>query len=318
MEELDKNKKLMKRAGLASVCVAVLLIAIKIVAWNRTSSVSIFASLIDSGMDALASLINLIAIRYALVPPDHDHRYGHGMAEAIAGLAQASFISGSAVILLLNAFDRFINPRDLQNVDLGIVVMGVSLILTIGLVIFQRYVAKKTNSTAITADALHYLTDILSNAVTLVALYFATRGWPMLDVIIGVLIGLYILHSAWEIVKESLNMLLDRELPDDFKQEISKVVNSHPKVHGFHDMRTRQSGIMNYVQFHLELDDELTIIEAHDISDEVEELMKKNFPNTETIIHIDPQSLCMRKPREGFHETWVSNEDKESGTKSEK
>ena len=304
MSDLEKHQKLMKRAGAASVFVAATLIIIKVIAWNRTSSVSIFASLIDSGMDALASIINLFAIRYALEPPDDQHRYGHGKAEAIAGLAQASFIAGSAVILLLNAVDRIVNPRELQNIDVGIGVMSLSLGLTVTLVLYQRHVAKVTGSTAIKADALHYLTDILSNGATIVALYLATIGWPMLDVFIGFAIGLYILHSAWEIVTESLNMLLDRELPDELKKKISDVVLSHEKVHGFHDLRTRKAGIMQYVQFHLELDDDLTIIEAHDISEEVEELMIKNFPNTETIVHIDPKSLYERKPREGFNESW--------------
>ncbi|MCM8536495.1 MAG: cation diffusion facilitator family transporter [Lentisphaeraceae bacterium] len=304
MNELDKNKRLMKQAGFASVFVAIVLIVIKVFAWNKTSSVSIFASLIDSGMDALASIINLIAIRYALEPPDHDHRYGHGKAEAIAGLAQASFIAGSAVILLLNAGNRFLNPQPLVSLDMGMYVMLVSLALTITLVLFQRYVAHRTKSTAIKADAMHYLTDILSNAVTLLALYLATKGWPSLDIIIGVVIGLYILHSTVEIVRESMNMLLDRELSDEFKKKITDVVLSHSAVYGLHDMRTRQAGIFSYVQFHLELDDDLTIMEAHDISDEVEDLMLKNFENTETIIHIDPRSLYKRKPREGFDESW--------------
>lgn len=304
MNDLDKHQKLMKTAGTASVFVAITLIVVKVAAWNRTSSVSIFASLIDSGMDALASIINLIAIRYALEPPDHQHRYGHGKAEAIAGLAQASFISGSAVILLLNAFDRLMNPRELQNIDLGISVMSVSLVLTIMLVLYQRHVAKVTGSTAVKADALHYLTDILSNAATILALYLAAIGWGILDVIIGFGIGLYILHSAWEIITESLNMLLDRELPDEVKKKISKVVLSHDKVYGFHDLRTRKAGIQQYVQFHLELEDELTIIEAHVISEEVEELMIKNFPNIEAIIHIDPRSLYDSKVREGFNEAW--------------
>ena len=201
-------------------------------------------------------------------------------------------------------FDRLMNPRELQNVDLGISVMSVSLVLTIMLVLYQKHVAKVTGSTAVKADALHYLTDILSNAATILALYLATLGWGILDVIIGFGIGLYILHSAWEIVTESLNMLLDRELPDEVKKKISEVVLSHDKVYGFHDLRTRKAGIQQYVQFHLELEDELTIIEAHVISDEVEELMIKNFPNTETIIHIDPRSLYKRKAREGFNETW--------------
>jgi ferrous-iron efflux pump FieF len=309
MDDLEKQKKLMKSAGRASVVVAVVLVVVKVIAWNQTASVSIFASMIDSGMDALASLINLIAIKFSLEPPDKEHRYGHGKAEAVAGLGQASFIAGSAVILLLNVINRIIYPRDLVKVDLGMIVMAFSLFLTISLVIYQRYVVKKTNSTAIKADALHYFTDILANGATLVALFLATKGWLVVDLIVGFFIGIYILRSAWSIVRESWNILLDRELPDELKKRISDVIISHAAVKGFHDMRTRQAGIVSYVQFHLELDDELTIIEAHDISDEVEDLMKTNFPSTETIIHIDPQSLYKKDRHEGFDESWQQHKE---------
>ena len=306
-EDQKSKERLMKSAGTASVVVALILIALKIYAWLETSSVAVFASLIDSGMDAIASVINFIAIKISLEPPDDEHRYGHGKAEAIAGLAQASFIAGSAVILLFNAIDRLINPRPLDELDVGMIVMVISLVLTMALVTYQKYVVRKTNSTAIKADALHYVTDILSNAATLLALYLASIGYMKLDVIIGIVIGLYILHSAWEIVKESLDVLLDRELDSELKQEIAKVINSHEKVFGFHDMRTRRSGLKNYIQFHVELDDDLTLMEAHDVSEEIEASITKNFPDTEAIVHIDPKSLYESKPREGFAETWQND-----------
>jgi len=303
MKKLSDNKELlMKISGAASVTVAGILLLIKFFAWARTDSVSIFASFIDSGMDVLASLINLVAIRYALIPPDNEHRYGHGKAEAIAGLAQACFIGGSACILLLNAFNRVAHPVELQNLPIGIGVMLVSLSLTLLLVVFQRYVVRRTNSMAVKADSLHYLTDILANAATLAALFMALLGWPRLDVIVGVLVGLYILKSAWDIVIEALNVLLDRELPDEKKEAIAAVIRSHADVKGFHDLRTRQSGLYSYIQFHLELGDALSLLEAHELSEVVEESLKKAFPDMEALIHIDPESPYKggEGRREGF------------------
>jgi ferrous-iron efflux pump FieF len=256
-------------------------------------------------MDAIASIINLIAIRYALEPPDREHRFGHGKAEAIAGLAQASFIAGSAVILLFNAADRLLNPRAIEEYELGVMLMTISLVLTLCLVAYQRYVIRKTSSMAIKADALHYVTDILTTGATILAVYLAGSGWVKLDILIGIFIGFYILYSAWKIVSEALKVLLDHELDDELKKAIAKVIMDHKEVRGFHDFRTRKSGLRNYIQFHVELDDTLTLMQAHDVSEEVEESIKDKFPDTEAIVHIDPKSLYENNKREGFEETWA-------------
>ncbi len=299
-ENLDKQQKLIKAAGIASVVVAITLICLKLFAWNRTGSVSIFASFIDSSMDALASIINLIAIRIALVPADDEHRFGHGKAEALAGLAQASFIAGSAFILLLNAVDRIFNPRELTELNEGIWVMVISLVLTVSLVSFQKYVLTKTKSNAIKADSLHYLTDILTNIATIAVLFFSIQGFYFVDYVVGILLGIYILRSAWQIVKEALDILLDHELSKEVKEEIARVIMSHSEVKGFHDLKTRQTGLHYFMQFHLEIDDSSSLIQAHKISEEVEDLLLKKFPGAEAIIHIDPSSLYERRPREGF------------------
>ena len=298
----DARDTLMKRAGVASLLVAITLIIIKTFALSRTSSVSIFASLVDSGIDTLASLINFTAIRYALIPPDHDHRYGHGKAEAVSSLAQAGFIAGSAFFLIINGINRLIEPREIEEIEIGLTVMYISLALTIGLVIFQRYVVTRTNSTAVKADAMHYISDILSNGLTIGALYLSSI-WLALDAIVGLAIGLFILKSAWDIVTEALNILLDKELPADIKAQIAKIIRSHNQVYGFHDLRTRQSGIRNYIQFHLELDDNISIAQAHQISDKVEQSLKEKFPDIEALIHIDPKSVYENaKEREGFQD----------------
>ena len=299
-KDLEKQHSLMKSAGTASVVVALILIGIKLFAWNRTGSVSIFASFIDSGMDALASVINLIAIRIALEPADEEHRFGHGKVEAIAGLAQASFIAGSAFILLLTAIDRIFTPREIKDVDTGIYVMVISLVFTIGLVIYQKQVVKKTGSTAVKADSLHYLSDILANLAAIGALLLSLQGVQYADIIVGLLIGFYILKSAWEIVREALDILLDRELPEEVKEELAKEILSHPKVSGFHDLKTRQTGLRYFMQFHVEVDDDLSLMEAHQVSEEIEASLQKKFPGSESIVHIDPKSLYERRPREGF------------------
>ncbi|NQZ59287.1 MAG: cation diffusion facilitator family transporter, partial [Lentisphaeraceae bacterium] len=282
LAEDPARQTLMKRAGIASLIVAITLIAIKAFALTRTNSVSIFASLVDSSVDTLASLINFTAIRYALNPPDHDHRYGHGKAEAVSSLAQAGFITASALFLLVNGVNRLITPKEIHDLNVGLGVMYTSLALTIGLVLFQRHVVKKTNSTAIKADSIHYISDILSNGLTLAALYLSSV-WLALDAIIGLAIGLFILKSAWDIVKEALNILLDKELPKEIKTQIGELIRSHKKVYGFHDLRTRQSGIRSYIQFHVELEDEITIFEAHKIVDQVEQMLKESFPDIEAL-----------------------------------
>lgn len=302
MDELSKEEKsrLMRSAGRASVVVALVLIGIKLFAWNRTGSVSIFASFVDSSMDALASIINLIAIKIAVEPADEEHRFGHGKVEALAGLAQASFIAGSAFILLLNAFDRALKPQEMTSVKTGIYVMVISLVLTIGLVLYQRYVVIKTGSTAVKADSLHYLSDVLGNLAAIAALLLTMQGVPYVDILVGLVIGFFILKSAWDIVRESLDILMDRELPAEVKEEISKIILSHPEVHGFHDMKTRQTGIEYYIQFHVEVNDDMSLMEAHEVSEAIEESLKKKYPHSESIVHIDPKSLYKNRPREGF------------------
>lgn len=296
----EQKSKLMRSAGRASVVVALILIGIKLFAWNRTGSVSIFASFIDSSMDALASIINLIAIKIALEPADNEHRYGHGKVEALAGLAQASFIAGSAFILLLNAIDRMFKPAEMTQIDTGVYVMVVSLVLTVALVMYQRHIVRKTGSLAIKADSLHYISDVLGNLAAIAALLLTAQGIPYVDIVVGLLIGFFILKSAWDIVKDSLDVLLDHELPDDVKKEIAKIIQSHPHVYGFHDMKTRQTGLVYFIQFHVEVEDSLSLVEAHDVSEEIEDSLKKAYPNSESIVHIDPKSLYEKRPREGF------------------
>ncbi len=289
--DTTRHSRLLRQATYASVATAAILITGKLVAWLMTGSVSVLASLVDSMMDVAASLINLFAVRYALMPADHEHRFGHGKAESLAGLAQTTFIAGSAVFLILQAFDRLLHPRPLEDVGIGVGVMVFAILATLALLIFQRHVIRVTGSTAIKADALHYTTDVLVNVSIIIALLLSGFGWPGIDALFALGIAAYILYSAWHIGQEAFQLLMDRELPDEQRQRIRQAALAHGRVHGVHDLRTRRSGHDIFIQMHLVLDDELSLFDAHEIADEVETSIREIHPEADILIHKDPHSL---------------------------
>ncbi len=291
---MNKSKKPLDRAGLlklasvASVITAGFLIVAKLAAWYVTGSVGLLASLVDSVMDSIASLINLFAIRYSLQPADKEHRFGHGKAEPLAGLTQAAFIAGSAIFLIFHAIDRLRLAQPLEQVGIGIGVMVLAIVLTLILLAIQRYVIRKTDSTAIRADSLHYATDLLTNVSILLALYLTTLGWTWADPVFAIGVAIYIFYSAFHIGQDSFQQLMDRELPEDILQKIQATAMSHPEVTGTHEMRTRQAGQTRFVQLHLELDEDMSLKRAHEIADEVEMEIKAFLPGAEVLIHQDP------------------------------
>ena len=283
------NAKLMRWATYASVSTAIILIIAKIIAWFMTDSVSIMATLLDSSLDVLASVINLIAVRHALQPADNEHRFGHGKAEALSGIGQALFIAGSAGFLLLQAIGRIINPQAMiTEIEVGVGVMIFSIAATLLLLSFQKYVVSKTGSTAIKADALHYKTDLLVNGSVIIALFLTVYGWSYFDAIFGIGIAIFILYSAWQIVKEAIDLLMDHEIDDQERDKIRDIVLEHEQVLGYHDLRTRRSGTRVFVQLHLELDAEQTLASAHEIADTIEKRIAALFDDAEVLIHEDP------------------------------
>ena len=279
----------MRLATYASVATALLLLLTKLLAWFISDSVSMLATLVDSGLDLLASLVNLLAVHHALQPADREHRFGHGKAESLAGLGQAMFIAGSAIVLLLQGLSRLINPQPLERgLELGVGVMLFSIVVTLALVSFQRYVIQRSDSTAIKADALHYKTDLLINISVIAALVLAYYGWVYMDPLFAIGIALFILYSAWQIVREAIDLLMDHELPDEERQKIRNLIINHPQAIGFHDLRTRRSGNTVFVQLHLELDETLSLRQAHAIADQLEREVAALFDEAEVIIHEDP------------------------------
>jgi len=281
--------RLLRLATTASVATASLLIVVKLFAFVLTDSISILSTLIDSLLDAAASVVNLIAVRHALVPADREHRFGHGKAEPLAAVGQAIFITGSAVFLLIEASQRFFSPQPIVHSEVGIAVMVFSIVATLALVTLQRHVIRRTGSLAISADQLHYTGDLLVNGAVIVALVLAAQfGWRFVDPIFGIGIALYILYNAWQIAAGALDMLMDRELPEEERSRIHDVIVSHAGVLGHHDLRTRASGPQIFIQCHIELDPGLSLLQAHAIADAVENDLRTAFPGAEVIIHQDP------------------------------
>jgi ferrous-iron efflux pump FieF len=290
-QPMVQQARLLTLASYASVATALLLIAVKLMAWLLTGSMSILASLVDSLMDSIASLINLVAIRYSLQPADAEHRFGHGKAEPLAGLCQAAFICGSAGFLMLHAIDRLRHPYALQAVGIGIAVMIFAIVLTLALLLLQRHVIAQTGSTAIRADAVHYASDLLSNLAIIAALLIAPLGWPWIDPLFALGVALYIGYHALRVGQDAIQQLLDRELPVQQQQQILTIAKQRAAVRGVHDLRTRQSGRVVFIQLHLELDDNLPLYQAHAIADQVELDICEVIPTAQVIVHQDPASV---------------------------
>ncbi|MDE1173342.1 MAG: cation diffusion facilitator family transporter [Parvibaculaceae bacterium] len=293
----ETGARLMQRATLLAVAAGVFLTLLKAGAWTQTGSVAMLAALFDSLVDAIASFINFLAVRHALTPADAEHRFGHGKAEALAGLGQSFFILASAGFILFEAISRLIAPQPVEAALAGIVVAAIAILVTIALVLYQRHVIARTGSLAISADSLHYSGDLLMNAAVIGALLlgsFAGIGWA--DPVFGIAIACTIIVSAWRIVRGALDQLMDRELSDEDREAIRTLALSHEGVVDIHELRTRSSGIHVFIQLHLDLDPGLSFIRAHQISDLVEKQIMAKFPGSEVLIHQDPAGYDGPRP----------------------
>ncbi|PHM68348.1 CDF family cation-efflux transporter FieF [Xenorhabdus sp. KJ12.1] len=278
-------------AALVATILASILLVVKIFAWWFTGSVSLLAALVDSLVDLAASLTNFFVVRYSLQPADEEHTFGHGKAESLAALAQSMFVSGSAIFLFLTGFQHLFSPQPLEHAAVGVWVIIIAIVSTSCLVIFQKWVINKTQSQAIRADMLHYKSDLLMNGAILVALVLSVYGFRRADALFALGIGVYILYSALRMGYDAIQSLLDRALPDEERQEIIEIIRNYPGVSGGHDLRTRQSGPTRFIQFHLEIDDNLPLVQAHALAEGIENKLRDRFPGADIIIHQDPNSV---------------------------
>ena len=284
--------RLRRRATYAALAVVAVLIAAKFIAWLATGSVALLSSLVDSLVDACASLVNFYAVRHAHTPADREHRFGHGKAEPLAALGQSAFLTGSAMLLMAEAVRRLVQPAPVQNPSVGLWVMVFSIVITLGLVAYQRHAVRQTGSLAIGADELHYRSDlVLNGSVILTLLLTPALGLPILDPLFGGAIGIWIIYGAVRIAQLSLTQLMDRELPDDDRARIRAIAESRPEVTAVHDIKTRVAGPTAFIQMHIEMDGALSLLQAHHISDAVEADLRRAFPHADVIIHEDPAGI---------------------------
>jgi ferrous-iron efflux pump FieF len=284
----EHTTKLLKRATFAAVSVSLVLVAVKFFAWVTTGSVSVFASLLDSLMDTAASLINLFAVNYSLKPADEEHRFGHGKAEALAGLGQSLFIALSAAFLLFHAVDRFMHPRQVENLGDAIGVIIFAVVLTLALVLFQRHVVKQTGSTAVRADSLHYLTDLVTNIATLAALVLMANGILRADSVFGLCIGVYIFVSAGRVGWSAVRILMDEELPREERNAILDSVSAIDGVLAVQRLRTWRSGQQRIVDIEIVFEGSRTLHDIHSNSERVAEKLAADIPFADVSIRPVP------------------------------
>ena len=288
----DAKARLMRQATLFSVAVAVAMVGLKLAAWILTGSVALLSTLIDSTLDGLASLVNFLAVRHALEPADHDHRFGHAKAEPLAGLAQSAFIGGSALFLIGQAAQRLFDPEPVGNAEFGMVVMVIAIVVTLALVMFQKFVVARTGSLAISADHLHYTGDLMMNGAVIVSLLLSSQlGFTLADPLFAFGIALYLIWGAWKIGLTSYDQLMDKEFPDELRHRIERICLDQPGIRGVHDLRTRSAGTAEFIQVHVTMDPEITLMQAHILSDRVEAALREAFPAADVIIHQDPEGL---------------------------
>ncbi|MBI1214792.1 MAG: cation diffusion facilitator family transporter [Alphaproteobacteria bacterium] len=264
----------------------------KLFAFLMTDSVSLLSSLMDSAFDAVASLVTMLSVRHAMSPADEEHRFGHGKMEALSALGQAVFIFGSAMFLLFEAMQRFLHPQPIGAITTGISVMIVSIVLTGVLILFQIFVIRKTKSIAISADHLHYKGDLFMNLGVFLCLSLSLyMPWPYFDPIFAVVIALALLNGAREITKESFDILMDKELPQADREKIMALINEHKDVAAVHDLRTRSTGERIFIEFHLEMDGDMSLMQAHDITEDIEHALFEAYPTSEVLIHQEPAGI---------------------------
>ena len=284
------------RAALASITMAAFLVFIKSYAAWRTGSVAMLGSLADTALDLVASIVTLVGVRWAAMPADDDHRFGHGKAEALAALMQVVLISISAIAIAWRAIDRLSSKAQTAGLELGLTVSMIAIAATFALLAYQRHVIRQTGSVAIKTDHLHYQSDLLLNASVIIALLLDQWfGWRMADPLFGIAIALWLLYGAWRAASHSIDQLMDKEWPADKRQSFLAATADYPELAGLHDLRTRTSGAHDFVQFHVWVPGTWTVEAAHERMDAVEEALQDRFPGTEILIHLDPEGHTDRE-----------------------
>ncbi|MEZ5976973.1 MAG: cation diffusion facilitator family transporter [Planctomycetota bacterium] len=290
--EAERKQRLRRRAALTSVSVASVLAAAKLVAALLSGSVAVLSSLADSLADIAASSLTLWTVAVAHLPADEEHRFGHGKAEALSALVQAALVGGSGIYVVYAAIQRVVDPQPITYAGVALGVMGLSVVGSIAIVTVQSWVLRRVKSVAIEADSLHYRGDVLSNLAVVAALLVEQwTSWPWLDPIVGTVIAAYLFGAAFKIARESIDLLMDRELSEEERERIFTIVLDDPDTRGMHDLRTRSIGRSPHIELHLELEGHLDLWQAHEVTDRVELALGRAFPGAAVTIHQEPEGL---------------------------
>ena len=292
MLSIKSHNTLKNLAVIFGVILSVTLILVKLFAFIKSGSLAVFSSLIDSVTDLFASTVSFLAVYFSSKPASINHRYGFGKTEALSALLQALFVGASGLFVIVDGIKRLINPVEINQIDIAIYIMVFSIISTLFLVLFQTYVAKKTNSLAIKADRAHYVVDFLTNStviISLICVHFF--GFYLFDVIAGLFISVYLLYNAYSLAKESIDLITDRELSNDIRENIKHIVLETDGILGMHDFRSRSLGDIYFVELHLELDGNISLYSAHDLTNIVEKKITESYPNCQILIHQDPYGV---------------------------
>ncbi|MBO9498806.1 MAG: cation diffusion facilitator family transporter [Novosphingobium sp.] len=285
----DQRAFLTRSAAAASIAVAVLLAIMKVWAVWRTGSTAMLGSLADTTLDLIASIATLAGVWVAAQPADAEHRFGHGKAEALAAMFQVVLISFSAAGLLFRGVSQLLAGARTEAAADGILVSLVAFAATLALLAWQRHVIRRTGSLAITTDNLHYKSDLALNLAVIAALaleqYAHVAG---ADAGFGIVIALWLGWGAFSASREAVNQIMDREWPEEKRDELLAVLARNPDLRGVHDLRTRTSGAHDFAQFHASVDPLLTVERAHDVVDAIEDEVMRAFPGIELLVHLDP------------------------------
>lgn len=292
LSEKEAQNKLKRAASAASVALAAALTLLKVAAAVYTGSLAVLSSMIDSLADIFASSITFVAVKFASMQATDDHRYGFGKAEAISALVQSAFVAGSGIFVLYDGIMRLFMRKTVGDPDFGIVVMVISLAVTTALILFQKYVAKRTNSLAIAADSAHYTVDVVTN-LAIIATLVVVKFWGIywFDTVTALAVAGYLLLNAYKLACGAVSVLTDAELSDDIRKKVCRIVMENPFSQGIHDLRTRDLGGAYMFEFHLELDGDLPLSAAHEMTEAVEDNLLDEFPNAQIIIHQDPVGI---------------------------
>lgn len=288
---MRREARLKDSAARLSILAAAFLIVLKTATGWLTGSISVWASLLDSAMDIFASVINYFAVRAAARPPDEDHLYGHGKAESLAGLFQSFVITVSGLFVVREAVRRIYAPHATGMEWLGVGTMAVAGAVSVALVTRLRRVARETDSPALAADSTHYATDVFTNGAALIALLVvALTGWTLADPLISLAISAFILWSAFDVARDAVDVLMDRRLGPEVDEAVARVVGGFRDkgVTGFHDLRTRRSGSMKFIDLHLEITPDQSFVRAHDLTERVIRAIEREIPRSRVQIHTDP------------------------------